>query len=92
MAGNEQRPSDDVEGHSWRSPSQDTEAIDQDRGTSNPDDTEGHGRSYQDTEAVGEDQVADDTQGHGYKWSQDTEATDEDQAVKDDTEGPGWRL
>jgi hypothetical protein len=38
MVGNEQRPTDDVEGHVKR--------------------------FHQDTEAVGEDQVADDTEGH----------------------------
>jgi hypothetical protein len=91
MAGNEQRPTDDVQGHSRRSPSQDTEAIDQDRGTSNPDDTEGHAwRGWQDTEAVEDDRgsrLPDDVEGHAYKWVQDTEAVDEDQAGRDDTEG-----
>ena len=56
MAGSEQRPTDDVEGHGryW----QDPEAVD-DRGNRVPDDTEGHGyRLKQDTEA------GDDTQGH----------------------------
>jgi hypothetical protein len=88
MAGNQQRPTDDVEGHIRYS--QDTEAVDQDRGTRNPDDTEGHGRSYQDTEAVGDDRglrQPDDVEGHAYKWVQDTEAVDEDQAGGDDTEG-----
>ena len=63
MAGSEQRPTDDVEGHIRRF-GQDTEADD-DRGNRVPDDTEGHGYRWgQDTEAVDEDQANDDTQGH----------------------------
>ena len=40
MAGSEQRPTDDVEGH---------------------------GRNYQDAEAVDEDEAGDDAQGHGMR-------------------------
>jgi hypothetical protein len=77
MAGREQRPTDDVEGHmTFRN--LDTKAVDEDQavgdvqghGKRNPDDeavddTEGHARYWQDAEAVDEDQAADDTQGHG---------------------------
>ena len=63
MAGNEQRPTDDVEAHRYR--------------------------WGQDTEAVDEDQVADDTEGHASKvrLDQDTEATDEDEAGGGDDTG-----
>ena len=89
MAGNEQRPTDDVEGHGRNY--QDPEAID-DRGVRVPDDTEGHGwRFSQDTEAVNEEQVGDDVEGHRARWSQDAEAVDEDQAADDDTQGHGIR-
>jgi hypothetical protein len=84
MVGNEQRPTDDVEGHVKRF-HQDTEAVGEDQVA---DDTEGHGRYAQDTEA-GDDRglrQPDDTEGHAYKWNQDTEAVSEDQ-VADDTEG-----
>jgi hypothetical protein len=60
MAGTEQRP-DDTEGHGYRRPTQDTEAVDD---TLAAEDTEGHRRYYQDTEAVDEDQAGDDTEGH----------------------------
>ena len=82
MTSNEQRPSDDVEGHIRYS--QDTEAVDEDQGG----DVEGHAyRWVQDTQAVDEDQASDDTEGHLIKIKQDTEAVDEDQAGGDDTEG-----
>ncbi len=38
MAGSEERPGDDTEGHGWRY--QDTEAVDEDQAG---DDTQGHG-------------------------------------------------
>ena len=64
MAGSEQRPTEDVEGHRYRN--LDTEAIDEDQVA---DDTKGHmpfsRRPGQDTEAVDEDQAGDDTEGHG---------------------------
>jgi hypothetical protein len=64
MAGNEQRPTDDVEGHGNRFPEDQTTGDD--RGLRQPDDTEGHAwRWSQDTEAVDEDQAGgDDTEGH----------------------------
>ena len=89
MAGNQQRPTDDVEGHGryW----QDPEATD-DRGVRVPDDTEGHFvRAKHDTEAVDDDRgsrIPDDTEGHTFRIKQDPEAVDEDQAG-DDTEGHG---
>jgi hypothetical protein len=88
MAGSEQRPTDDVLGHGGKRPEDETAAGD-DRGKRFPDDVEGHmpkryGTGGQDTEAVDEDQVADDTQGHG-RYFQDAEAVDEDQG--DDVEG-----
>ena len=61
------------------------------------EDVEGHGGGRwggQDTEAVDEDQVGDDTEGHTARANRlDEEAVDEDQ-VGDDTEGHGrkWRL
>jgi hypothetical protein len=39
---------------------------------------------------AGTEQRPDDTEGHGFRWSQDTEAVDETQAG-DDTEGHGLR-
>ena len=69
MAGSEQRPTDEVEGHGYKL-GQDTEAVDEDRGGRIPDDAEGHGGGRwggQDTEAVDEDQVGDDTEGHSGK-------------------------
>jgi hypothetical protein len=67
MAGSEQRPTDDVEGHGRRLPPED-ETTGDDRGGRVPDDTEGHGRYWQDSEAVDEDQVAEeDTEGHGWR-------------------------
>ncbi len=55
------RRPDDTEGHMpFRN--LDTEAVDEDQ---IGDDTEGHGRYFQDTEAVDEDQAGDDTEGHG---------------------------
>jgi hypothetical protein len=80
MAGSEQRPTDDVEGHGFRH-AQDTEAADDDRGKRNPDDVEGHMPLRRlDTQAVDEDQVADDVAGHGKGRAigLDTEAVDED--------------
>ena len=78
MAGSEQRPTDDVEGHGRNY--QDPEAVD-DRGYKTPDDAQGHlWKVKQDPEA------GDDTEGHAWRWSQDTEAVDEDQA-DDDTQG-----
>jgi hypothetical protein len=66
MASNQQRPTDDVEGHVRAR--QDTETVD-DRGSRLPDDVEGHiKRIGQDTEAVDEDQAGDDTQGHIRKY------------------------
>ena len=63
MAGTEQRPTDDVEGHGTRYPEDETTGDD--RGLRTPDDTEGHVRRYsQDTEAIDEDQAGDDTEGH----------------------------
>jgi hypothetical protein len=55
MAGSEQRPTDDVEGHGSRLPEDETTGDD--RGGRFPDDTEGHAyrRPSQDTEAVDED-------------------------------------
>jgi hypothetical protein len=83
MAGSEQRPNDDVEGHIRRY--QDPGAVDEDQVGG---DVEGHGyRWSQDSQATDEDQASDDTQGHGFRWGQDTEAVDEDQAGGDDTEG-----
>jgi hypothetical protein len=61
MAGSEQRPTDDVEGHRR------------------------HFFGSQDTEAVDEDQVGDDTEGHGLRLP--PEAVDEGQAGDDDTGG-----
>jgi len=96
MTGNEQRPTEDVEGHGPRFPEDettgddrgirqpDTEDVD-DTGFRPPDDTEGHThrRPNQDP-GVG---FPDDTEGHIYRRpSQDTEAVDENQAV-DDVEG-----
>jgi hypothetical protein len=83
MAGNEQRPTDDVEGHGVKLPEDETTGDD--RGTRYPDDTEGHAyrRPSQDP-GVG---FPDDTEGHIYRRpSQDPEAVDEDQAG-DDVEG-----
>ena len=92
MAGSEQGPTDEVEGH-WRA-FQDAEAVDEDRGTRFPDDTEGHIlRPTQDTEAVDDDRgsrLPDDAEGHILRPTQDTEAVDEDQ-VGDDAEGHGYR-
>ncbi|HSO51374.1 MAG TPA: hypothetical protein VL330_01235 [Actinomycetes bacterium] len=71
MAGNEQRPTDDVEAHRYRW-GQDTEAVDEDQVA---DDTEGHmpkrwGGGGQDTEATDEDEAGggDDTGGHAVKY------------------------
>ena len=67
MAGNQQRPTDDVLGHGAKRPEDETTGDD--RGKRNPDDTEGHGYRWgQDTEAVDEDQVGDDTDGHVIKF------------------------
>ena len=77
MTGNEQRPTEDVEGRGPRFPEDettgddrgirrpDTEAVD-DTGFRPPDDTEGHiyRRPSQDPEAVDEDQAGDDVEGH----------------------------
>jgi hypothetical protein len=41
--------------------------------------------------AGSEQRPTDDAEGHGFRWGQDTEATDEDQ-VADDTEGHGGRF
>jgi hypothetical protein len=85
MAGSEQRPSDDVEGHGRNY--QDTEAVD-DRGSRLPDDVEGHiKRIGQDTEAVDEDRgkrFPDDTEGHAYRLKQDPE-------TGDDTKGHAYK-
>jgi hypothetical protein len=63
MAGSEQRPTDEVLGHGNKAP--EGETAGDDRGKRNPDDAEGHGfRWGQDTDAVDEDQVADDVEGH----------------------------
>lgn len=83
MAGSEQRPTDDVEGHGVKLPEDETTG--EDRGTRFPDDTQGHAhrRPIQDP-GVG---FPDDTEGHIYRRpSQDLEAVDEDQAG-DDGEG-----
>jgi hypothetical protein len=83
MAGSEQRPTDDVEGHGVKLPEDETTGDD--RGTRFPDDTQGHAhrRPIQDP-GVG---FPDDTEGHIYRRpSQDLEAVDEDQAG-DDGEG-----
>jgi hypothetical protein len=88
MAGSEQRPTDDVEGHGKRYPVEETTGDD--RGTRYPDDTEGHSyRGWQDTEAIEDDpgsRLSDDVEGHIKRIGQDTEAADEDQAG-DDTQG-----
>ena len=91
MAGSEQRPTDDVLGHGGKRPEDETAGDD--RGKRNPDDTEGHMPFRNlDTEAVDEDQVADDVAGHGARYTgQDTEATDEDQ-VGDDVEGHSAKI
>jgi len=67
MAGSEQRPTDDVLGHGRRLPPEDeTASSGGDRGSKRPDDVEGHmPLRRQDTEATDEDQVGDDTEGHG---------------------------
>jgi hypothetical protein len=62
MAGNQERPTDDAEGHTWHH-AQDTEAVDGDRGGRIPDDVEGHGLRLS-PEAVDEGQAGDDTEGH----------------------------
>ena len=62
MAGNEQRPTDDVLGHGSKRPEEETAGGD--RGGKRPDDVEGHRYSWnQDTEAVDEDQAGDDDVG-----------------------------
>jgi hypothetical protein len=67
MAGSEQRPTDDVEGHMPLRRAQDTEATNEDQVGH---DTEGHvGRWGQDTEALTEDQGDDDTEGHGSRFN-----------------------
>jgi hypothetical protein len=83
MAGNQERPTEDVEGHGLKG-HQDAEAAD-DRGGRIPDDTEGH-RHLQDAEAVDEDQVGDDTEGHSGRFggNQRIEAGD-------DVEGHGGK-
>jgi hypothetical protein len=91
MAGSEQHPTDEVEGHTWHH-AQDTEGVDDNRGHRLPDDAEGHGLRLP-PEAVDEDRgtrYPDDAEGHGYRWGQDAEAVDEDQ-VGDDTEGHSRR-
>ena len=63
MAGSEQRPTDEVLGHGNKAPEDDTAGDD--RGKRNPDDVEGHMPLRRlDAEAVDEDQVGDDTEGH----------------------------
>ena len=63
MAGSEQRPTDEILGHGNKAPEDDT--ADDDRGKRNPDDVEGHMPLRRlDAEAVDEDQVGDDTEGH----------------------------
>ena len=42
--------------------------------------------------AGSEQRPTDDTEGHGFRWGQDTEATDEDHADGDDAEGHRFRL
>ena len=90
MAGSEQGPTDEVLGHGYKTPEDETAGDD--RGARVPDDTEGHAirRASQDTEAVDEDRgsrILDDTEGHAIRRAtQDAEAVDEDQ-VGDDTEG-----
>jgi hypothetical protein len=95
MAGSQQRPTDDVLGHGRRLPPEDDTAGSGDGGNKRPDDVEGHMpfRRAQDAEAVDEDEVGDDTEGHGVRvrLGQDAEAVDEDQ-VADDTEGHGSRF
>jgi hypothetical protein len=62
MSSDQQRPTEDVEGHTFRH-GQDPEATDEERAVG--DDTEGHTFKHgQDPEAVDEDQVGDDTEGH----------------------------
>ena len=89
MAGSEQGPTDEVEGHTFKH-AQDTEAVDDDRGHRLPDDTEGHAirRATQDAEATDDrgTRNPDDVEGHGIKFKQGAEAVDEDQGG-DDTEG-----
>jgi hypothetical protein len=79
MAGNQERPTDDVEGHGYKPPEDETAGDD--RGTRFPDDTEGHAirRAVQDAEAVAEDRggrFPDDTEGH--RLRSPSEAVDED--------------
>lgn len=68
MAGNEQRPTDDVEAHMpWKR--QDTEATDEDKVAD--DDVEGHGKGRcvgLDAEAIDENEAGDDTGGHAVKY------------------------
>jgi hypothetical protein len=70
MAGSEQRPTDDVLGHGRRLPPEDETAGGGDRDTKRPDDVEGHMplKRAVDTEATDEDQVGDDTEGHGARY------------------------
>ena len=61
MAGSEQRPTDDVEGHGVKFRPKDPRPG---------DDVEGHMPFRRlDTEAVDEDQVADDIEGHGSRFN-----------------------
>ena len=82
MTGNEQRPTEDVEGHGPRFPEDETTGDD--RGIGRPD-----------TEAVDDPgfRPPDDTEGHGYRYGQDTEADDEGLGgrLPDDTEGHASR-
>ena len=58
-------------GHVNKPPEDEATGSDGDRGSRNPDDVQGHGakvRLGQNNEAVDEDHVADDTEGHGRKF------------------------
>jgi hypothetical protein len=62
-AGSDQRPTDEVLGGGNKALEDDTAGDD--HGKRNPDDTEGHMPFRRlDTEAVDEDEAADDTEGH----------------------------
>jgi hypothetical protein len=82
MTGSEQGPTEDVEGHGPRLPEDETTGDD--RGIRQPD-----------TEAVDDTgfRPPDDTEGHGYRYGQDTEADDEGLGgrLPEDTEGHAYR-
>jgi hypothetical protein len=71
MAGSEQRPTDDVLGHGTKRPEDEMAGAGGDRGTRRPDDVSGHARYRpgEDNEATDEDQVGDDSEGHGSRFN-----------------------